>query len=129
MTESRAEDPAAVVERWITAYNAVDFDAMETCLAPDLEFRYYNRGYAFSDRAALLAALRTFASEHMPDRRMGPALRTGVVGQTVYREHTWSGTLQTDLPAFGRAGDRVEKRLCAVYTVHGSVLTEYYDYG
>jgi hypothetical protein len=122
-------EPAAVVERWISEYNALNFEGMAACLAPDLEFRYYNRGYSFSTRDQLMETLKAFADEYMPDRQMGPALRVAAVGRTVYREHVWSGTLRVDLAAFGKAGDRVEKRLCAVYTVDSGAITEYFDYG
>lgn len=128
MSEETA--PAAqVVERFMDAYNAQDFDTMEACLAPDLDFQHYNRGFSFSSAAELIATLRTFAAEYIPDRILGPALRVNTAGEVVYREQLWTGILAADLPGFGSAGDPVNERLCTVFTVRNGRIVEYYDYG
>ena len=125
-----ADNAAAVVERFLEAYNAQDFDAMQALLAPDVRFAHYNRNFAFDSSAELIATLRTFASDYVPDRVLGPALRTATVGHTVYREQLWTGTLATDLPGFGSAGDAISDRLCSVFTVgDGGTIVEYLDYG
>ena len=36
-----ADNAAAVVERFLEAYNAQDFDAMRALLAPDLRFAHF----------------------------------------------------------------------------------------
>lgn len=124
-----SDQPAAVVERWIDSYNKLDFEAMEACLAPELDFAHYNRGFAFGSASELIATLRTFADEYLPDRNLGEALRVTVSGDVVVREQMWTGTLAVDLPGFGSAGDTVNERLCAVYTVRDGRIVEYYDYG
>lgn len=118
-----------VVERYIDAYNARDFDAVTACLAPDLDFRHYNRGFAFTSATELVDVLREFAAKVIPDRRLGPALRTHTVDDVVYREQLWTGTLIQDLPGFGASGDPVSLRLSTVFTVRGGRIVEYYDYG
>ena len=120
---------AEIVEAYVDAYNAFDFDGMEALLAPQLDFQHYNRGFSFSSAAELVATLRTFAADYLPDRRLGPSLRTNVVGDTVYREQRWGGTLAVDLPGFGSKGDTLDDRLITVYTVRDGQITEYYDYG
>jgi hypothetical protein len=123
-------DPGAVVERFVAAYNDFDFDAMSDALAPDLHFEHVGRGFVFETRDELIGALRTFAAEYLPDRAFGEATRVSVAGSTVYREHLWSGTLAVDLPGFGKKGDAISDRLCAVYTVGAEgTITEYLDYG
>ena len=123
-------DPAAVVERYVEAYNAQDWAALEEVFAPDLHFEHVGRGFSFDTSAELIATLKTFAAEYLPDRSFGEATRRSVDGSTVYREHLWSGTLATDLEGFGKAGDRIADRLCAVFTVNGDGrIAEYLDYG
>lgn len=119
-----------VVERFVAAYNALDFDTMRSCLADSVNFAHYNRGFGFSSADQLVATLRTFATDYLPDRQLGPALRTATVDDRVYREQMWTGTLAVDLPGFGAAGEAVEQRLCSVFTVGpDATIVEYLDYG
>jgi ketosteroid isomerase-like protein len=120
---------AEIVEAYVDAYNAQDFEAMEALLSPQLDFQHYNRGFSFASAAELVATLRAFASDYLPDRKLGPALRVNVVGDVVYREQQWGGTLAVDLPGFGSKGDTLDDRLLTVFTVRDGVITEYYDYG
>lgn len=127
---SSAPDPAAVVESFIEAYNAQDFDGMRACLADELTFAHYNKGFGFSKADELIETLKAFATDYLPDRQLGPALRVGVVGNRVYREQMWTGTLAVDLPAFGSAGESISQRLCSVFTVGADAkIAEYLDYG
>jgi limonene-1,2-epoxide hydrolase len=123
------EEDIEVVENFVTAYNALDFDAMIKLLTPDLKFAHFNRGFESSSSEELVETLRTFVNEYLPDRKLGPALRVGSVGGVVYREQMWTGTLVTDLPGFGSAGDAIEQRFCSVFVVCDGIITEYYDYG
>jgi ketosteroid isomerase-like protein len=124
--ETRAID---VVERFIETYNAQDFDSLELCLHPNVDFRHYNRGFSFTTAAQLVATLRTFAAEYLPDRVLGPAARLNSVDDVVYREQHWTGTLTTDLLGFGSAGESIDQRLCSVFVVRDGKIVEYYDYG
>ncbi|KAL8286464.1 hypothetical protein RQP46_004481 [Phenoliferia psychrophenolica] len=119
------------VELFLSAYNSQDFNAAEKLLSPSLSFNHYNRGFGFSTSSDLISTLRTFANDYLPDRQLGPSLRSATVGMTVYREQMWTGTLKVDLPGFGKAGERIEQRLCSVFTVdpaEGRII-EYVDYG
>ncbi len=125
-----ATNPTELVEKYIAAYNEQDFEAVASCFAPDLHFEHFNKGYRFNSRDELITTLKAFASSYMPDRTMGPALRTKAIDNTVFREHVWSGTLAADVPGFGAKGDKVAHRLCAVFTVGAAgLITEYFDYG
>lgn len=123
-------DPSRVVETFIDAYNRFDFDCMRVCLADDVRFAHYNRGFAFQSADDLIATLRMFAATYLPDRRLGPALRTATVDSTVYREQLWTGNLAVDLAGFGSKGDAISQRLCSVFTIGAdATITEYLDYG
>lgn len=125
-----AADPAAAVESFVKAYNEQDFAAMRAALADDVSFAHYNRGFGFSSADELIATLRTFAQDYLPDRQLGPAIRVGVTGNRVYREQLWTGTLAADLPGFGSAREAVSQRLCSVFTVGSEgTIVEYLDYG
>jgi steroid delta-isomerase-like uncharacterized protein len=123
-------DPAAAVERYVDAYNSKDWAALEEVFAPDLHFEHVGRGFMFDTAAELVATLKVFATDYLPDRTFGAATRRTVDGDTVIREHLWSGTLATDLEGFGKAGDQIADRLCAVFTVGSDGrIVEYLDYG
>lgn len=123
-------DAAAAVERYVDAYNSQDRAALEEVFAPDLHFEHVGKGFAFDTSAELIATLKVFAADYLPDRTFGTATRTSVAGDTVYREHLWSGTLATDLDGFGKKGDQIADRLCAVFTVGSDGrIVEYLDYG
>ena len=127
---SAAVDPAAVVESFVKAYNEQDFGGMRAALADNVSFSHYNRGFGFQSADEFGATLRAFAQDYLPDRQLGAAIRVGVVGDRVYREQMWTGTLAVDLPGFGSAGEAVSQRLCSVFTVgpEGTIV-EYLDYG
>jgi limonene-1,2-epoxide hydrolase len=127
---SGTSDPAAVVESFIKAYNEQDFDGMRAVLADNLSFAHWNKGFSFQTADELIATLRAFANDYLPDRQLGTALRVGVAGDRVYREQMWTGTLAVDLPGFGSAGEAISHRLCSVFTVgpEGTIV-EYMDYG
>lgn len=123
-------DPRRVVETFVGAYNGLDFDGMRVCLSESVRFAHYNRGFAFQTADDLIAALRMFASNYLPDRQLGPALRTAVVNSTVYREQLWTGNLTADLPGFGSKGTAFSQRLCSVFTIGpDATIVEYLDYG
>jgi hypothetical protein len=125
-----SDDVLGLVEALFRAYNAKDFDAMEEYLAPDLHFAAYNRESEFNSSTDLLAAMKQFASEFIPDRTLGPALRRAAVNNVVYREQIWSGTLITDVAGFGAVGDHLAHRLCSVLTIgQAGRIVEYIDYG
>jgi hypothetical protein len=94
-------DLAALVEEAVDAYNAKDFDRYEKYFAPDL--RFCHRGFEFDNRAALIDTLRTFATDLMPDRRMGAATRLVQAGNVVVREQPWGGTTAVDVLIDGLA--------------------------
>ena len=125
-----ANHPTEVVNRFYAAYNKKDFEGMAACLAPNLHFEHFNKGYKFETSKELVEVLRAFAGTYMPDRAFGAAIRTSVSGNTVYKEALWSGTLAVDLPGFGKAGEKIAHRLMSVLTVDDKgLIAEYMDYG
>jgi hypothetical protein len=81
-----------LTETLVAAYNAKDFERLAQMLSPNLKFCHHNRGFAFDTRDEFIDVLRTFASDIVPDRRLGPAVRVIASGHTVLREQTWGGT-------------------------------------
>lgn len=123
-------DAAAAAERLIQAYNAKDFDALESLIAPDLDFAHYNRDFVLSSRDALLDVLRRFAAEFIPDRRFEPVERVTVSGDIVVREGWYTGTPAVDLPGFGAAGERFRLKFCSIMRFNADgMLAEWKDHG
>jgi SnoaL-like domain len=123
-------DAAACAERLVSLYNARDFDAMEPLIAPDLDFAHFNRDFAFRERDGLMAVLRMFARDLLPDRRFLPPERVTVAGHTCIREGYYTGTAQVDLPGFAAAGGKVMLKFCSVMRFNeAGVLVEWKDYG
>ena len=123
-------DPAAASEALIDAYNRKDFDALETLIAPDLDFAHYNRDFVLASRDALLEVLRGFASTYVPDRHFEPAERVTVSGDIVVREAWYAGTAAVDLPGFGQAGEAFRLKFCSVMRFdENDVLIEWKDHG
>jgi hypothetical protein len=123
-------DVAASAERLIQAYNAKDFDAMSTMIAPDLDFAHFNRAFVLTSRDALLDVLRDFASQYVPDRHFEAPDRVTVAGDIVVREAWYVGTAAVDLPGFGAAGEAFRLKFCSVMRFDDAgTLVEWKDHG
>ena len=123
-------DVAAAAERLIQAYNAKNFDAMATSIAPDLDFAHFNRDFVLTSRDALLDVLRAFASQYVPDRHFEPPERVTVSGHIVVREAWYAGTAAVDLPGFGAAGEAFRFKFCSVMRFDDDgILLEWKDHG
>nr|WP_314447284.1 nuclear transport factor 2 family protein [uncultured Sphingomonas sp.] len=123
-------DPAAAAERLIQAYNAKDFDALESMIAPDIDFAHFNRNFVLNSRDALLEVLRGFASSYVPDRQFEPVERVTTSGNIVVREAWYGGTAAVDLPGFGAAGEKFRLKFCSVMRFDDNdILVEWKDHG
>lgn len=123
-------EPAAAAEGLIQAYNAKDFDRLETLIASDLDFAHYNRNFVIHGRDELLAVLRDFASTYVPDRHFEPPERVTVLGDIVVREAWYAGTAAIDLPGFGAAGEAFRLKFCSVMRFDPrGILVEWKDHG
>lgn len=123
-------DYAAVAERLVNAYNAKDFAALAAMIAPNLDFAHFNRDFVFSERAGLIAVLRHFATEFLPDRRFLPPERVTVCGPIVIREGYYTGTARVDVPGFAPVGGTVMLKFCSVFRFDANgILVEWKDYG
>ena len=123
-------EPADCAERLVQAYNAKDFDRLETLIASDLDFAHYNRNFVMNSRAELLAVLRDFASTYVPDRHFEPPERVTVAGDIVVREAWYAGTAAIDLPGFGAAGEAFRLKFCSVMRFDPQgILIEWKDHG
>jgi hypothetical protein len=123
-------DYAAAANRLVDAYNTKDFATLEALMAPDLDFAHFNRDFAFRRREDLMAVLRTFAADLVPDRRFLAPERVTVAGPVVVREGFYTGTAAVDLPGFATAGGKIRLKFCSVMRFNDQgLLVEWKDYG
>jgi hypothetical protein len=122
---------AAAAGRVIGAYNAKDFDTMESLIAEQVDFAHFNRNYAISSRSELVAILRQFASEFLSSRRFEEPERVTASGNVCVREGYWTAITKVDLAAFGAsAGDTVRLKFATVMRFDDeAILLEWKDYG
>ena len=117
-------------EALIKAYNAKDFEAMGSMIAPDLDFAHYNRDFILTSRDGLLDVLRQFAATYVPDRHFESPDRVTEAGNIVVREAWYAGTAAIDLPGFGQAGERFRLKFCSVMRFDdNAILVEWKDHG
>ena len=123
-------DIVSAARRIIDAYNAKDFDYLESALAPDLAFSHFNRNYTLDTRTEFLALLRTGAYETFPGRRYSPAECVTADNGVVVRESWWRGDFEADLPGIAVAGDVLSMKLCTVFQFDADgLLIRWSDYG
>lgn len=117
-------------DAFIEAYNRKDFAAMEAMMAPDLDFAHYNRDFVLTSSAELLAILRQFAADLIPDRHFEPAERVIESDGYVIREAWYTGTPLVELPGFGLVGEVFRLKFCSVMRWNeDGILVEWKDYG
>lgn len=129
MTNTNSTDLIDIVEGAIEAYNAKDFDKYESFFAEDLTFCHHNRSGEINGRQSLVDMFRVFASDLIPDRKLGPAKLVVQDGNVVIRQQTWEGTAAADVPGMVAKGETISLELCSVYTFDGSVVSSYHDFG
>ena len=124
-------DAAGAAARVIGAYNAKDFNTMESLIADSVDFAHFNRNYAITSREELVAILRRFAGEFLSARRFEEPERVTASGDVCVREGYWTATTKVDLAAFGAAaGDTVKLKFATVMRFDDDgILVEWKDYG
>lgn len=122
-------DRIAIVERMVGAYNDKNWGRYALFFREDMRFVHHNRGFEFTDRPTFLAAMRVFAGDLVPNRALGPAIRSVQAGDVVVREQRWTGKAVADFPGIASAGEDVALDLCSVYVFDGDLIAEYHDYG
>jgi hypothetical protein len=114
-------DAVAAATKFINAYNAKDYDALERLIHERVDFAHYNREIVHKDRSALIGMVRA-AGEMMESRQYDPPERLTAVGDVCVRESEWAATL--------KGGDVMRLRLCTVMRFDPQgVLVEWKDYG
>ena len=123
-------DFAMAADRLVAAYNAKDFTAFRSLIAPNLDFAHFNRNFAFDRLDGLMQSIEQFASTFVPDRRFEPPQRVTVAGNVVIRESYYVGTAKVDLPGFAPSGGQVRLKFCTVFRFNDQgILVEWKDYG
>jgi hypothetical protein len=127
--ESPSPEPVTVVEEFLSAYNAQDFDRCAELLADEVRVVHYNRPVDVSGRDAVLGSFRASTQGAFPDRRFLPARRRIVAGADVVVEHAWVATAAMDVPGFGGKGEEVRIELATIFTVRDGRIVLYAEYG
>lgn len=123
-------DLVGLVDKFLTAYNDKDFEAMGRMMTPDIDMAHYNRGAVFKGREELLAVFPAFAYDLAPDRAFSPALRVIVSGNMVVRESDFTATPVVDIPGFAAKGEKLNLRLCSVFRFNDEgLIAEWKDHG
>lgn len=129
MTTERPADLTSLIEQVIEAYNAQDYERYAKYFAHDLYFCYHNHGIEFTERQQLVDALRKWATDLVPDRRLGEPTRVLATGNVVIREQAWSGTAIADVPGVAQKDASVSVDLCSIYVFDGELISQWHDYG
>ena len=79
-------DYAALVEKFLTAYNDKEFETMKQMMVPNVDMAHYNRNASFDNRDDLMAVFPIFANILAPDRKFSPPVRVTTSGNMVIRE-------------------------------------------
>lgn len=123
-------DLVARSDAFIDAYNRKDFDAMDAMMSPSLDFAHFNRDFALSSSSELLAVLRQFAADLIPDRRFEEPERVTECNGFVVREAWYTGTPLVELPGFGPVGEVFRLKFCSTMRFdEDGILVEWKDYG
>lgn len=122
--------PAELSDKLVAAYNAKDFGAMASMIAPDIDFAHFNRNFVMNSRDELLGVLRGFADSYVPDRHFEDPESVIVVGDTAIRRAWYVGTAAVDLSGFGNAGEAFRLKFCSFmrFSPEG-LLIEWKDFG
>jgi hypothetical protein len=123
MTES---DPISVANRWIEAYNAKDYETLDSLMGDELDMVHHNRGVELNGPVAALGIMRQF-DDLLSTKRFHSTRRQFADGMVT--EQTWEATATTDIPGFVGEGETINLELCCVGTVRDGKDVEYEDYG
>jgi limonene-1,2-epoxide hydrolase len=123
------QEPAAVVDALIEAYNGKDFEALSRLLGDSVRLVHYGRNIDVTGRAEVLAMFERSAEGAFPDRRFHSRRRRIVDGEHVVIEQVWEANATMDVPNMANAGDAVRMDLCTVFTVRDGRIVAYDEYG
>jgi limonene-1,2-epoxide hydrolase len=123
------QEPAAVVDAFIEAYNAKEFEALSRLLGKSVRLVHYGRDIDMTGRAEVLGMFERSAQGAFPDRRFHSRRRRIIDGEHVAIEQVWEATATIDVPNMARAGEAVRMDLCTVFTVSDGRIVAYDEYG
>ena len=118
-----------VVDAFIEAYNAKDFEALSRFLGESVHLVHYGRDIDITGRGEVMAMFERSAEGAFPDRRFHSRRRRIVDGDHVVIEQVWEARATMDVPSMASAGDAVRMDLCTVFTVRDGQIVAYDEYG
>lgn len=124
----QGQDPIAVANRWIEAYNNKDFDTIRELCADDIRMEHHNRNVQVDGPDAVIDLMHQF-EPLVPDRRFHSTRRQFTDGERVVTEQTWECTPTMDIPGFADKGENLKLELSCIWTVRNGQIAEYDDYG
>ncbi len=123
-----ADDPVAVVEEFVAAYNAGDNEAVLALCHDKVRIVHHNRDVVIDGKNAFRETLKIFKAL-IPDKRFSNRRALFRDGDTVIVEHTWGGVAAADIPGWATNGQTLSLDLCTRYTIKNALIAEYHDYG
>lgn len=122
------QDPVAVANRWIKAYNDHDFSTIRELCSPDIKMEHHNRGATASGPDEVVGLMEAFEGI-VSKREFHSTRRQFTDGERVVTEQSWTASATADIPGFAAAGETFTLELCCVWTVRNGQIHEYDDYG
>lgn len=122
------EDQHHLVERFLSAYNGFDIDAMMTTVHPEIEFVNVSEGEinALARGAEAFRALAEQSADLFSSRRQTVIdFEPGEQGVVV--QVSWEGVLAVDLPNVGGRGDRLRLRGSSEFTFRDGLIYRLVD--
>jgi steroid delta-isomerase-like uncharacterized protein len=120
--------PVSVVEQFSAAYNDGDVEGLLALCSDDVTVIHHNRDIEVHGKEALGGLFGSFA-QAFPDKRFLEPTSIVAEGENVVVEHTWTGTVEADVPGFAAAGEVAKMDLSTRYTVRDGLIVEYHDFG
>jgi steroid delta-isomerase-like uncharacterized protein len=120
--------PREIAEAYVDAYNASDLDGMAALYSPDVVVVHHNRGWEKVGVEAAMAGKRA-AGTSVPDKRLADRRRLIATDDVAVIEHSWQGTAAQDLPGYAAKGEKIDLKLCTVFTIVDGKIARHDDYG
>lgn len=118
----------ALVERFISAYNSGDDDALLSYCHEKICVTHHNRDVVINGKENFAGVLEAFKTL-LPDKHFFDRRALFVSDNNVLVEHCWGATAKEDVPGFASKGDTIKLDLCTRYSIEDGLIIEYHDYG
>jgi ketosteroid isomerase-like protein len=126
---AKKDELLAVVDAYIDAYNASDFERLGELFADDLRFQHHNRGFALDSGPAFVALLEQFGAIFASRGYVEVRRRDVTESGRVVVESVWEATAAEPVPDFAEAGETKRLEYCTIMKIRDGQIVEFDDYG